>query len=120
MHAATIADLARTRSAFETWRASQSGHRRRIPEHLWQMALALLDQYSVSRVCRELGLNCHRLRFKLSNSANSANPAPQPVAHFLPVRVADFDPGDRTIFSADAESRYQARASLLANDLRTQ
>ena len=102
----TTDDLMRTRAAFETWRASQPG-RRRIPEHLWQMALALLQQYSVSRVCRELGLSCQQLRLRLTNSASSANPKLQQAAHFLQVCVADLATSDRAIFGANSDNRHQ-------------
>lgn len=113
MHAATIDDLTRTRSAFDTWRASRAGRRRRIPEHLWQMALALLPQYSGTRVCRELGLSYHQLRQRLTDSTTSVETEPQPPAHFLQVRAADLTTGDKTISSANGERRQQATATNL-------
>ncbi len=54
-------DLARTRINFETWRSSQPG-RRRIPEHLWHAAVALLNHFPLSRVAHELRLSPKQLR----------------------------------------------------------
>ena len=54
-------ELARTRHAFELWRANRQG-RTRIPLELWQKAVSLLDRFSVSRLARELRLDSAELR----------------------------------------------------------
>jgi hypothetical protein len=53
-------DLSRTRALFEQWRATRSGLREKIPEQLWQAAIALRDRYPVSQLCRELHLSAGR------------------------------------------------------------
>ena len=83
-----IDDLARTRSAFDTWRASHQG-RRRIPGHLWSAALALLDRYSISRVARELRLSPKQLRQRKLSPAQPLVPEIARRPHFVPVRGAD-------------------------------
>lgn len=60
--------LARTRHAFQLWRANRQG-RPRIPLELWQKAVSLLDRFSVSRVARELGLDSAELRKRSHASA---------------------------------------------------
>lgn len=88
MPAKTSIDLAQTRAAFDAWRANRPG-RRRIPEHLWQMAIALLNEHSLSRVAHELRLSTKQLRRRkltaiqppFSDSANGL--------HFLPMRLRE-------------------------------
>jgi hypothetical protein len=49
------------RAEFEAWRARRIG-RTRIPESLWASALALLDRYPLTLICRELRLSPTQLR----------------------------------------------------------
>jgi hypothetical protein len=58
-------DLARTRVLFEQWRATRQG-RAKIPDELWQAAVALHGRYSASQLCRELRLSAAALREHLS------------------------------------------------------
>src|SRR5438309_5334551 len=57
-------DLARTRLLFEQWRATRVG-RSKIPDELWQAAVALHGRYSASQLCRELHLSAGALRSRL-------------------------------------------------------
>jgi hypothetical protein len=57
-------DLARTRLLFEQWRATRVG-RSKIPDELWQAAIALHGRYSASQLCRELRLSAGALRSRL-------------------------------------------------------
>jgi hypothetical protein len=57
-------DLARTRVLFEQWRATRQG-RSKIPDELWQAAVALHGRYSASQLCRELRLSASALRSHL-------------------------------------------------------
>jgi hypothetical protein len=80
-------DLARTRALFEHWRATRQC-RSKIPEELWQAAIALHGRYSASQLCHELRLSAGALRSRLTEGACetfSARPA------FVPVRT---EPGD--------------------------
>ena len=54
-------DLARTRHAFQLWRANRQ-RRTRIPLALWQQAVSLLDRFPISRVARELQLDPSALK----------------------------------------------------------
>lgn len=60
MHTATD-DLARTRHAFERWRANRRA-RTRIPQELWEKAVALLSNHPITRVARELRLDPAELK----------------------------------------------------------
>lgn len=81
-------DLIRTRLAFDTWRAGQPG-RRRIPDHLWDAALALLDRYSLSRVCRELRLSPKQLRQRKLSVARPLTLDAVSERHFVEMRASD-------------------------------
>ena len=63
----TTDDLARTRTLFEQWRAVRQG-RSKIPDELWQAAVALHGRYSASQLCRELRLSARALRSRLPKS----------------------------------------------------
>lgn len=82
-------DLEQVKRAFESFRAGRSG-KERLPENLWGQAIALLEHYSLSVVCRELRLKPNYLRqraqavrqgsrekFKLHNSAKKPRAKPQ-------------------------------------------
>jgi len=80
-------DLTRTRTLFEQWRAARQG-RSKIPDELWQAAVALHGRYSASQLCHELRLSAGALRSRLQEGASvksSSRPA------FVPVRT---EPGD--------------------------
>src|SRR4051794_22677899 len=57
-------DLVRTRVLFEQWRSTRQG-RSKIPDELWQAAVALHGRYSASQLCRELRLSAGALRSRL-------------------------------------------------------
>ena len=87
MHTATD-DLARTRHAFEAWRANRRG-RTRIPLELWQKAVSLLDHFSITRVARELRLDPAELRKRRPPSARPRVTNNSPAPQFLEVRASD-------------------------------
>lgn len=54
-------DLNRVRAEFEAWREQRKG-RERIPEQLWAEVRALLTEYPIKVVCRELKLSPPQVR----------------------------------------------------------
>ena len=64
----TSDDLVQTRVLFEQWRATRQG-RSKIPDELWQAAIALHGRYSASQLCRELRLSAGALRSRLLEAA---------------------------------------------------
>lgn len=62
MRSAKRPDLDDVHAQFEAWRASGVGRRRALPEHLLRAAVALLDRYGSSMICRRLRLNGTRFR----------------------------------------------------------
>jgi hypothetical protein len=56
----TTADLRRVVSQFRAWRVRRQGFR--IPAELWDAAVALLAEHSLSEVCRVLRLNPSQLK----------------------------------------------------------
>ena len=82
MPPASAADLAHTRTLFEQWRATRQG-RSKIPDELWQAALALHGRYSASQLCRELRLSAGALRSRLPKTTpgtTRARPAFVPLS----------------------------------------
>jgi hypothetical protein len=73
-------DLARTRVLFEQWRATRKG-RSKIPDELWQAAVALHGRYSASQLCHELRLSAGALRSRLSEATPDSSSRPA----FLPL-----------------------------------
>jgi hypothetical protein len=69
-------DLHGVRAEFEAWRARRIG-RTRIPESLWAAALALLDRYPLTLICRELRLSPTQLH-KRCAADNPKLPQRQP------------------------------------------
>jgi len=57
----SLPDLHVVRTEFEAWRARRIG-RKRIPESLWASAIALLDRYPLTLICRELRISPKQLR----------------------------------------------------------
>lgn len=55
--------LSNVRAAFDWWRNGRV-KRQSIPDELWQMAVASLENYRISHVAKELGLNARQLREK--------------------------------------------------------
>jgi hypothetical protein len=78
-------DLSRTRALFEQWRAARSGLREKIPEPLWQAAVALRDRYPVSQLCRELHVSAGALRTRLRQA--DTQPVTAAPAEFVPLRL---------------------------------
>jgi hypothetical protein len=68
-----LPDLEQVKALFAAWHSTRHSGRERIPENLWAAAIALLESYPISVVCRELRLKPDYLRkraqangFKLS------------------------------------------------------
>ena len=66
-------DLQQVKTIFETWRAGRVG-KERLPEHLWASAVALLDHYPFSVVCRELRLKPDYLRKRMGTARQQMQP----------------------------------------------
>lgn len=100
-------DLDCTRAAFDAWRSAQP-RRCRIPEHLWQQALSLLDCYSISRVAHALRLDYKQLRQRqlAAEKPLSSNPATGPS--FIELRPTDLSVGVSAPVSSFNSSRHTA------------
>lgn len=86
----TTADkLSTARAAFESWRTERSG-KTKIPDKLWSMAVALLDDYAIAHVARELRLNQTQLRHQQLAGQPSAPIKAQIKAHTAFLEVPQF------------------------------
>lgn len=50
---------------FEAWRSGRANKREPIPQHLWQAAAGLCQEYSIARVSRELRLSYTDLKKRI-------------------------------------------------------
>lgn len=83
----TAADLARTRHAFEVWRANRQ-RRTRIPPQLWEQAVSLLAFHPLSRVARELRLDPAELRKRGQAVVKQPAPALSLAPRFVEIAAA--------------------------------
>lgn len=81
---ATNDDLARTRQAFEAWRANRRG-RTHIPPELWDQAVSLLNHHPITHVARELRLDPTKLRKRRLAAHRSVLPNSLQAPPFLEV-----------------------------------
>jgi hypothetical protein len=102
MPAALPDDLSRTRALFEQWRTARSSLHEKIPEELWQAAVALCDRYPVSQLCRELHVSAGALRARLREAG--PQPAPTALPEFvpLPLEALGLPVAERPATAADA------------------
>ena len=75
-------DLHGVRAEFEAWRARRNG-RTHIPESLWAAALALLDRYPLTLICRELHLSPTQLRKRCAADTHKPQQRQLPQQAFL-------------------------------------
>jgi transposase-like protein len=74
---------------FAQWRQSRRTPRGRIPQCLWEQAVALTATFSVTRVAKQLGLTPHALKRRCA--ARNGPPAPTSLSassHFVEVTAA--------------------------------
>ncbi len=96
-------DLHIVRTEFEAWRARRIG-RTRIPESLWASAIALLDRYPLTLICRELRLSPTQLR-KRCAAGNDKRRQRQPLRQtFLELSSRAFPSPQRSARSGASDS----------------
>ena len=97
-------ELARVQSIFEQWRARRSSPRQRIPAHLWDAALSLLDHYPLSVVARVLRVSSQKLRGRRDALPGPDTAVTSPV-RFLEFPAAALTSPDARASGADASAR---------------
>jgi len=78
MKSSLPADLLELKNQFEAWRKTRQT-RAPIPEELRQAAVALLERYSASLICRVCRLNPHSLKKPAASSSSTAPALPAPA-----------------------------------------
>jgi hypothetical protein len=68
-------DLARGRCRFQAWRARRHTGGR-IPQHLWALAVKLVQRHGVSRTATALGLDYYSLKRQATASAAAEGSGP--------------------------------------------
>jgi hypothetical protein len=68
-------DLARGRCCFQAWRARRpSGGR--IPQHLWALAVKLVQRHGLSRTATALGLDYYSLKRRTATTVDADQSSP--------------------------------------------
>ncbi len=96
-------DLARTRQAFDAWRAQRRG-RTRIPPDLWDQAVLLLNHHPITHVARQLRLDPTKLRKRRLAAHQSVLPNCSPAPHFLEVRASGLSSKSGPTLTSDPSS----------------
>src|SRR5215475_11268112 len=105
MKSAIPSDLLKLKKRFEDWRKTRA-KRSKTPDHLLKAAVALLDHYSASMVCRVCGINLRTFRRQSSSHSSPRRSA---------IRAPDFFPLSLTLPQPDiSSSPQQARTDLSA------
>lgn len=94
-------DLNQVRAEFDAWRSQKVG-RQRIPESLWQKALALLDHYSPATIRYQLRLNPKQFQQHCAAAAHKPlqRPSGKPDPHFLEIPAATLASINDSLFHA--------------------
>lgn len=94
MKATVPSDLLKLKAQFEHWRKTRST-RSRIPAHLRQAAIALLDRYSAAAICRACRLHPHTLKPPAVSRPRAPKASTTTAQVFLPLPTAEmFQPAD--------------------------
>lgn len=88
MKAAIPSDLLKLKAQFEHWRKTRST-RSRIPAHLRQAAIDLLDRYSASAICRACRLHPHLLKPPAVSKPGARNSSTTTPQIFFPLPAAE-------------------------------
>jgi len=107
MKSAIPSDLLKLKKRFEAWRKTRA-KRSKTPDHLLNAAVALLDHYSASMVCRVCGINLRTLR-RQSSSHSSPRRSAIHAPDFLPLSLTLPQPD---ISSSPQQARTDCRLLL--------
>lgn len=83
---------------FKEWRTSRL-KKGRIPMHLWDKALKLLEQYPVSKVAEALSVNGGQLAAKRKQHKANTTAEPLCPVNFVELNIASATPYDTSICS---------------------
>ena len=75
--------LSRARRQFDRWRSRQPNQRARLPEALWQNAVALAHKHGINKTARALGLKYESLKKHLAATATGESKPGQGRCEFL-------------------------------------
>lgn len=81
-------DLAQVKAEFEAWRATRIG-KQRIPPLLWEQTVALLNNYSIATISRELQLDYGQIKQRaVAKEVQQQAPSPLPFLEIKSPQLA--------------------------------
>ena len=104
MNATVPSDLLKLKAQFEHWRKTRST-RSRIPAHLRQAAVDLLDRHSASAICRACRLHPHTLKQPAVPKPKARNLSTPTAQVFFPLPAAEIFPPPSLSQLAQADCR---------------
>jgi len=75
--------LSTARRQFDLWRSRQRNKRVRLPEELWQKAVALAHKHGLNKTARALGLKYYSLKKHLEAAATDESKPAETLCEFL-------------------------------------
>jgi hypothetical protein len=105
MDAPLPADLLELKARFEAWRQTRQFHRSRTPDQLRQAAVALLQRYPASLICRVCRLNPETL--KRAASSPTAPSKRQPPESFFRLPLGPVSETGSSLLQTTAGCRLQ-------------
>ena len=111
-------DLAAARARVDKWR-SRGRTRRRIPEHVWELAVGLVPTHGVHRVSRALRLRYDKLKSQVEARRADEVMRPQPAFVELAVPAAPVMSGahlEQTVELTDRSGRQMTIRTSAAVD----
>ena len=75
--------LSTARRQFDHWRSQQPNKRARLPEELWQKAVALAHKHGLNKTARALGLKYYSLKKHLEATATDESKPAETRCEFL-------------------------------------
>lgn len=79
-----LTQVERVRQRFERWRRTRK-KRSRIPEPLWNAAVAVAESYGVNPTARSLGLDYYELKKRLNSGPGVTTTPKEPIGSFVEV-----------------------------------
>jgi hypothetical protein len=104
MNATAASDLLKLKAQFEHWRKTRST-RSRIPAHLRQAAIDLLDRYSASAICRACRLHPHTLKPPAVSTPSPRKSTATTAQVFFPLPAPEMLPPHYWSHQAQADCR---------------
>ena len=85
--------LSTARRQFDHWRSQQPNKRTRLPQELWQQAVALAKEHGLNKTARALNVKYYSLKKHLDQADADASVESKTKPHFIELTPGTMTPG---------------------------